>query len=101
MTLRYSPAALRDLDLLWDEVYAASLDLDIADRYLDGLMGKLAAKREFPHSGSPLAYNGNPTGIYYVIYKEYLGFYRVKDGAIEVARVLFSRRDYMKILFPR
>lgn len=101
MTLRYSPAALRDLDDLWLGVYAASLDLDTADRYLDGLMEKLAAKREFPHSGSPLTYDGQPTGFYFVVFKEYLAFYRVTDSAIEVARVLLARRDYMKVLFPK
>lgn len=99
MTLRYSPAALRDLDRLWDEVYAASRDMDIADGYVEDLMAKLAAKRGFPRSGSPLTYDGNPTGLYYVVHKEYLAFYRVTD-TMEVARVLFARRDYMKILFP-
>lgn len=100
MTLRYSPAALRDLDQLWDEVYAASQDMDTADRYLADLLAKLAAKSEFPHSGSPLTYEGNLTGLYYVVHKEYLAFYRVTD-AIEVARVIYSRRDYMKILFRK
>ena len=99
MNLRYSHAALRDLDQLWDEVYAASRDLDTADRYLEGLMEKLAAKRDFPRSGSPLTYDGSPTGFYFVVYKEYLAFYRVTD-AVEVARVLYAHRDYMKLLIP-
>ena len=33
--IRYSPAALRDMDAVWDDVYEASKDYDIADRYVE------------------------------------------------------------------
>lgn len=46
--VRYTPEAIRDLDALWDGVYEASKDYDTADRYVDGLMGKIAEKKEFP-----------------------------------------------------
>lgn len=97
--VRYTPEAIRDLDALWDGVYEASKDYDTADRYVDGLMGKIAEKKEFPTSGIPLRYRGLFTGFYSVNYKKYKAFYRVKDRYIEVLRVILMKQDYMKILF--
>jgi plasmid stabilization system protein ParE len=30
---------------------------------------------------------------------KYKAFYRVRDGYIEVARIIMAKRDYMRILF--
>lgn len=98
-SVRYTPEAVRDLDSVWDGVVEASKSYDIADRYVAGLRGAIAKKRQFPMSGSPLLYRGLFTGFYYVNYKKYMIFYRVKDNYIEVLRVIMSKRDYMTILF--
>ncbi len=50
-------------------------------------------------SGSPLCYCGLFTGYYTVYYKAYRAFYRVREGRIEVARILSAKQNYMYILF--
>jgi plasmid stabilization system protein ParE len=97
--IRYTPEALRDMEAVWDGVYAASKSYDIADRYVAGFADTIAAQKTFPFSGSPLQYRGLFTGFYSVNFKKYKAFYRVRDGYIEVVRIIMARRDYMVILF--
>ncbi len=97
--LRYSPMAVEDLRRMHAQIREISQDEDIALNYVDGLMQCLEDKRDFPHAGAPLSYDGGFTGYYFIIFKEYLAFYRVKDDCMYVDRVLYSRRDYMQALF--
>ena len=78
-SVRYSSQALEDLSVVWDDVYEASREYDIADRYADELMAKIAGKKAFPLSGSPLLHEDLFTGYYYENYKAHKAFYRVKD----------------------
>lgn len=98
-SIRYTPQAMRDMDAVWDGVYEASRNYDIADRYVNEFADEIAAKKLFPFSGIPLEYRGLFTGFYSVNFKKYKAFYRVRDGYIEVARIIMAKRDYMKILF--
>ena len=99
--LIYSPIAADDLDRVWDEVWEASLSFDTADKYVEDLRNALIQKKKYPRTGSPLTYMGEFTGLYSVTFKEYMAFYRIHGDAIEVARVLYSRSDYMKTLFGK
>ena len=97
--IEYSQAAIRDLDRVWNEVYEASKEADIATRYVDGLMDCVAEKRAFPKSGAPLYYENGFTGYYYVVFTAYMAFYRIVEERILVDRVVFGRSDYMRIIF--
>ena len=97
----YSSLAKEDLDRVWDEVYEASQDFDIADKYVDDLRTEVRKKKKYPKTGIPLTFMGEFTGIYYVTFKEYMTFYRIIGNLIEVSRVLFARSDYMRTLFGR
>lgn len=96
--VKYSKAAIRDLDRTWDEVFRASKDYDVTERYLEGLLDKVEAKAEFPKSGSPLYYEDAFTGYYFVVFKEYMAFYRLENDVMLVDRVLFGRSDYIRTL---
>ena len=97
--VRYSSEAGEDIDGIWDIIYSVSQNYDVADHYVDDIIRELEEKRDFPRSGAPLLYRGLFTGFYSVLFKKYLAFYRVQDGYIDVARVLFATTDYIKILF--
>lgn len=98
-TLRYTPDALRDLAAVWRGVYKVSKSKETADEYVAGIMATLSAKKDFPLSGSPLRFGGLFTGIYSVCYKKYMAFYRVRDGVLEVGRIIPAKRDYVAALF--
>ncbi|MCM1266276.1 MAG: type II toxin-antitoxin system RelE/ParE family toxin [Bacteroidales bacterium] len=97
--IRYTPEAIRDMDAVWDGVYEASKEPDVADRYVNDFMEEMEKKKQFPLSGVPLLYKGLFTGFYVVHFKKYKAFYRVNDSYIEVIRIIMEKMDYMKILF--
>ena len=94
--IRYSPIALNDLEQVWDEVWESSRDFDIADNYTEGIRSAVKGIVNHPKTGERLYYDNVFTGIYYVNYKKYSAFYRIRDGYIEVGRILFNRSDYIK-----
>ena len=96
--VEYSPIAIRDLDRVWNEVFAASKDYDITQKYLDDLMDKIEAKEDQPKSGAPLYYQDLFTGYYFIVFKAYLAFYRIDGDRVLVDRVLFAASDYMRYL---
>jgi len=40
------------------------------------------------------------TDYRFLVCGNYLAFYRYKDATVYVDRILYGRRDYLKILFP-
>lgn len=93
--VEYSKVAVRDLDRVWAEVFEASKSKEITGKYLDELLDKIEAKADFPASGSPLYYENSFTGYYFIVFKAYLVFYRIKDNSILVDRILYGKSDYM------
>lgn len=65
-------------------------------------MDKVDGIATFPESGTKLEFdNGLDSGYYYVVFKKYLAFYRLRpNNVVYVDRVIYSGRDYMRILFP-
>ncbi len=70
--LRYSPAAQKDMDDVWDDVVEASASYDITDKYVEEFADEIALKKDFPESGIPLYYRHLFTGFYSVNFKECL-----------------------------
>ena len=96
--VKYSPAAVRDLDRVWLDVYEASLSYDIAETYLNDFMDKIECKDMFPESGAPLYYGNYFTGYYFVAFKAYIAFYRKEENFMLVDRILLGKSDYMSTL---
>ena len=96
--VEYSKAAIRDLDRVWAEVFEASKDVEITERYIEELLDKVEKKSDYPESGAPLYYENTFTGYYFVVFKAYLAFYRLEKDTILVDRVLFGKSDYLRKL---
>ncbi|MCM1192611.1 MAG: type II toxin-antitoxin system RelE/ParE family toxin [Butyrivibrio sp.] len=97
--IRYTPEAMRDMDGVWNDVYEASKESEIADRYVNDFLDEIGKKKQFPLSGIPLVYRGLFTGFYSVNFKKYKAFCRVRDSYIEVIRIIMEKKDYIKVLF--
>ena len=96
MRLRWSDQAQFDLDWMYEGVFAACRDFDTTDRYYDGMIDAVEAKQVFPQSGAKLYLGDIWTGDYYVIYKEYVAFYRVVDDIMEVSRIELRKADHVR-----
>ncbi len=90
---------MRDKDAVWDDVYEATEESDVAGRYEIEIIDEIKKKKQFPFSGIPLVYRGLFTGFYAVNFKKYKAFYRVNDSYIEVVRIIMEKMDYMQVLF--
>lgn len=100
--VEYSPRAIRDLDEIWDYINRDLGSVSAARRTVDGIMDSIDSAATFPESGSKLIFEDVPdSGYRFVVYKNYMAFYRLKsDHILYVDRVVYGRRDYMSLLFP-
>ena len=54
----------------------------------------------FPNAGIPVEkYVSFPTDYKFVLANNYSIFYRIEDEVIRIVRILYSRRDFVRILF--
>ena len=96
-----SPEAKRDLrDIqayIGDKLERPKAALNV----VSGIIEKIASLRQFPQKGTLLASKVKFAASYrYVCSGNYLIFYRYKNDKIFIIRIIYSRRDYIKILFP-
>lgn len=101
MNYSYSPRAEEDLIRIQDEVFEASRDKEITEKYLVELMDRVEAKADYPRSGAPLYWFDRFTGYYYVVFKAYIAFYYPADNGMRIERILHAKSDYMRWIIPR
>ena len=98
--VKVSPQAAEDLleikgyieNELQNPVAAQNTVLKIVETYED-----LA---NFPGIGIPVErYVDFPTDYKFVLANNYSIFYRIEDEIVRVVRILYSRRDFIRILF--
>ena len=100
--IEYSPRALKDLDGIWDYIEKELCNPSAARNTVEGIMDKIDILMSFPEAGAKLEFeNGLNSGYRYVSFKNYIAFYRLgSDDIVYIDRVVYSGRDYMRILFP-
>lgn len=98
--LHYSPVALRDLDDIWDYICEELSNPTAALNTVNSIQDNLSRLRAFPEMGSPLATIVMiETDYRFLVYGNYLAFYRSHGEDVYIDRILCGRRDYLKILF--
>lgn len=100
MNLHVSPAAQQDLQGIRDYI---TLELDnstAASNTVSRIARAIRSLGDFPDSGAPLASSIDVSTHYrYLVCGSYLIFYWHEGDDVYVMRILYGRRDYMKILF--
>ena len=69
-----------------------------ARRTVERILKAIRQLEQFPLSGTPLQYNGVDTGYRYVTSGNYVTFYIGTHTTAQVVRVLYGRRDTIRIL---
>ena len=100
--VEYSARAIKDLDDIWDYIDKDLRNMEAAQRIVNGIMDSIDSVAAFPKSGPKLIFEDvSESGYRFVVYKNYMAFYRLKpDDTLYVDRIVYGRRDYMKLLFP-
>lgn len=97
--LKYSPSALQDLDDIWEYINSDLCNPDAADNTINTILDKTETLRKFPHSGTPLdAISRIHSDYRFITANNFLAFYRVHNDVVYIDRVLYERRDCLRIL---
>ncbi len=91
------PSAEEDLAGIVDHLNA--LSKEVALRYYDLLTEEIASLSTMPERcPHPRDLALTAKGYRYLIVKDYLVFYIVKDNTVQIRRILYGRRNYQAIL---
>ena len=98
--IHISPEALNDLmeikKYITVELDNPTAALNVVSKITKAIRGL----NQFPDIGAPLSSIIDlPTNYRFLVTGNYLSFYRHEDDAVYVVRVLYGKRDYLKILF--
>ena len=95
-----SPAAQEDLIEIKRYITEELGNPNSANKVIMRMTKRLRDLIDFPQSGALLSSKINLDVSYrYIVCDNYLAFYRVEKDEIYVDRVMYGRRDYMKVLF--
>ena len=95
----YSPEAKRDLDDIWEYV-EYELSNPTARKVIKRIMDDVDQLGMFPSLGAKLSsITDAETDYRYIVSENYMTFYRISQNDIYVDRILYGRRDYLRILF--
>ena len=99
-SILYAPAARRDLEKIRDYIAQELLNPDAAERTVSGILDAAAQLEELAFLGTPLSsVTGVESGYRFLVSGNYLVFYRIKGRDVLIDRVLYGRRNYLRVLF--
>ena len=99
-TIHYSELAKQDLDEIYDYISQTLQNPIAAQNTIRGILGEVAELKKHPKSGKKVSLpNGLDSEYRFVMYKNYLAFYHHAENDIYIDRILYGKRDYLKILF--
>lgn len=96
----YSPKAQNDLDEIWAYISKKLLNPTAAESTINGILDTVDALQEHSEIGKPLYFTSDMfSGYRFLVYKNYLAFYRTSAETIYIDRIIYGKLDYMRLLF--
>ena len=98
--IKFSPDALADLKQTRTYITEELCSEQAAVGTISKIMKHIRMLADFPQSGAPLSSIIHfATDYRFLVCGNYTVFYRYKNGTVYIVRVLYGRRDFMRILF--
>lgn len=98
--IKFSPEAVKDLQEIQSYIANELCSQQAADRTVSKILSRIRSLSSFPAMGTPLsAALSFDTDYRYLVCGNYTAFYRTELDAVCVVRILYGRRDFMRILF--
>ena len=96
----YTDEARCDLDAIWDYIAGELQNPQAAERLVNKIMDKADQLEEFAESGMLLSSISEVIGEErFLVCENYLIFYHCGKSDVIIDRVLYGRRDYLRVLF--
>jgi len=100
MKLRVNPIAARDLEEIKDYITNTLQNPIAAENTVSAIVKRYKALPDMPKIGTPLRTKTTiPTDSCRMGTYNYMIFYKIEGEFVRVYRILYGRRDYLKILF--
>ncbi len=100
MKITYTEESRRDMDEIWNYIALTLRNVPAAERVVERIMDAVDQLESFPAMGTPLASITNVETTYrFLVCGQYVILYLIGDGEVTVDRILYGRRDYLRILF--
>ncbi|HHY05444.1 MAG TPA: type II toxin-antitoxin system RelE/ParE family toxin [Clostridia bacterium] len=98
--LKISPEAKNDLAEIKRYISQELYNSQAAVKLCSKIMKKIRRLSEYPEIGTPLSSIIDiQTDYRFLVCGNYLIFYRFEEKNVFISRILYGRRDYMRILF--
>lgn len=98
--VRLTPVCKKDLSDIKEYISEELQNDESAKKTVGEILDKIDYLKDMPKIGSPLsAKTVVKTDYRYMVYGSYMIFYKENEQYVTVHRVLYARRDFMKILF--
>ena len=98
--LRYSQEAIQDLEQIGDYIAMELQNPIAALNTVNRIQDRINRLADSPSVGAPLSARYETVGNYrYLVCGSYLAFYREEGEMVFIDRILYGKRDYLKILF--
>ena len=96
----YSPKARNDLDEIWTYISEKLLNPSAAEATVNGILDTIDMLQAQAEIGKPLYFSSNLfSGYRFLVYKNYLAFYRTSEDTVYIDRIIYGKRDYIRLLF--
>lgn len=98
--VKLSDDAINDLKSIKDYVSVELCNEEAAKNTVSKITKKLRMLENYPNAGASLSAIMNVNTDYrFLVCGNYTAFYRIDDDLVYVVRVLYGRRDFIRILF--
>lgn len=98
--IHYSAESRRDLDDIWDYIVSELQNRVAAERVVNRILDAGERLKDFAEMGALLSSVADIGGDYrFLVSENYMVFYRVNGRDVFIDRVLYGRRDYLRVLF--
>lgn len=98
--IHYTIESRRDLDGIWDYIVSELQNPSAAENVVSCIIDDIDRLEHHARIGTPLSSVADVDGDYrFLVSGNYMVFYRANGNDIYIDRVLYGRRDYLRILF--
>ncbi len=96
----FSKKAIDDLEGIKSYIIDELLNESSANKIVSNIIEKIRVLTDFPEIGAPLSSIVDIETIYrYLVCGSYIAFYRYEKDTVFIIRVLYARRNFVRILF--
>lgn len=100
MKIRISPSALQDLREIKTYIENDLSSPEASKKVVTRIIDDYNRLKKSPYIGAPLSAKVSiDTDFRYLVSGNYLVFYKVDDEYVSIYRILYGRRDYLRIIF--